>query len=240
MEPDIRIFENPLALAKDFAREIYQLALDHQQENKMMNIALSGGNTPTVLFNILASEYSSSMPWASIHFFWVDERCVSPVQADSNYRMSLESLLSKIVIPADNIHRIRGEAKPELEVQRYASEINSIVPKENLLPRFDLIILGLGEDGHTASIFPNQMGILQSDNICEMASHPQSGQQRISLTGKVINSATWIVFIATGNNKSRIVHSVLKEKKRFFPASHIHPIQGKLSWFLDRSAASRL
>jgi 6-phosphogluconolactonase len=240
MEADIRIFETPVELANVFAHELHQLTLEYQNQNKTLFVALSGGSTPKILFNILATDFSNSIPWAIVHFFWADERCVPPDHPESNYGMCLDSLFSKIQIPPENLHRIRGEADPQIEAGRYASEINSFLPKENNIPRFDLIILGLGEDGHTASIFPNQMGILQSDNTCEIAVHPQSGQKRISLTGKVINSADWIVFLVTGSNKSRIARSVINERKRFFPASHIKPINGKLSWLLDKSVARGL
>jgi 6-phosphogluconolactonase len=240
MEAKIQIFETPLELANFFAQEIRAMVLDAQNKKKTMNMAISGGSTPGVLFNVLASEFSNSIPWKSVHFFWADERCVPSDHPESNYGVSFSILFSKIQIPSENIHRIRGEADPQIEVVRYASEINSLIPKENHIARFDLIILGLGEDGHTASIFPNQMGILQSDNTCEIAVHPQSGQKRISLTGKVINSAGMVVFLVTGSNKSRIARSVINERKQFFPASHIKPINGKLSWLLDKSVARGL
>jgi 6-phosphogluconolactonase len=240
MEADIRIFETPLELASVFAKELVSMAQDFQNQKRIMYVALSGGNTPKILFHLLARDFAEAMPWSNLHFFWGDERCVPSDNSESNYGMSLECLFSRIDIPFENIHRIRGEADPKIEVQRYASEINSVLPRENKMPRFDLIILGLGEDGHTASIFPNQMDILQSDNTCEIAVHPQSGQKRISLTGRVINSAGWIVFMVTGSNKSRIARSVINERKRFFPAAHIKPVNGKLSWLLDKSVARGL
>jgi 6-phosphogluconolactonase len=240
MEADIRIFETPVDLASTFAGEIQELALGLQKSEKKIFVALSGGSTSKVLYNILATDFRSTIPWGAIHFFWVDERCVPVEHPESNYGMSTECLFSKIPIPAENLHRIRGEADPQIETLRYAKEINAFVPMENQCPRFDLIILGLGEDGHTASIFPDQMGVLQSDKTCETTIHPQSGQKRITLTGKVINSSAWIVFLVTGSNKSRIARSVIHERKRFYPASHIKPINGKLSWLLDKSVARGL
>jgi 6-phosphogluconolactonase len=240
MEADIQIYETPVELANVFAHELFEKALDFQNRKGIMYVALSGGSTPKILFNILATDYNKSMPWNSIHFFWGDERCVPPDHPESNYGMSLHTLFSKIEIPAENLHRIRGEADPEIEARRYASEISSSLPEENNIPVFSLIILGLGEDGHTASIFPDQMGILQSNNICEVALHPKSGQKRISLSGKVINSAAWIVFLVTGSNKSRIARAVINERKRFYPAAHIKPKNGKLSWLLDKSVARGL
>jgi len=240
METDIRIFENSLEMATELAGEIFALAVKAKEQKKYFNIALSGGNTPKIMFEVLASEYHHSMPWASINFFFVDERCVEPNNSESNYGMCFLSLFSKIQIPPENIHRIRGEADPELEVKRYSNEINDTIPKENGIPSFDLILLGLGEDGHTASIFPDQMSILQSDKICEPSVHPQSGQKRITLTGKVINNGKLILFMVTGSNKSRIARAVINESKRFYPASHIKPVSGKLSWLIDRAVARSL
>ncbi len=240
MAADIRIFENSLEMATVLAGEIFAMALKAKELKKYFNIALSGGNTPKIMFGLLASEYHDTMPWASINFFFVDERCVEPDNSESNYGMCFQTLFSKIQIPPDNIHRIRGEADPELEAQRYSAEINAILPLENGTPRFDLILLGLGEDGHTASIFPDQMRILQSDKICETSVHPQSGQKRISLTGKVINNAELILFMVTGSNKSRIARAVINESKRFYPASHIKPVSGKLSWLVDKAVARSL
>jgi len=117
------------------------------------------------------------MPWASINFYYVDERCVDPGNSESNYGMSFHTLFSKIQIPPENIHRIRGEEDSVIESLRYSAEIDTLIPKENNLPRFDMILLGLGEDGHTASIFPDQMNLLQSDKICESSVHPKAGRE---------------------------------------------------------------
>jgi 6-phosphogluconolactonase len=240
METEVRIFENGLELATVLAAEIEILAKNCKAQNRKLNIAFSGGNTPKTLFEVLASGHRETLPWADVNIFFVDERCVPPEHTESNYRMCLHSLFSKVSIPAANIHRIRGEADPESEAQRYSNEIESVLPKENNIPRFDLILLGLGEDGHTASIFPDQMGLLQSNIIYATSVHPQSGQKRIGLTGKVINAAEQVIFLVTGSNKSRITRAVADEKKRFYPASHIKPVNGKLSWYLDKAVSRSL
>lgn len=202
-----------------------------------MHVAVSGGSTPRLFFERLGSVPQEDIPWTIIHIYWVDERCVAPDDKDSNYGMVREALFRKIAIPEANIHRIRGEEDAEAECTRYAGEISAHVPHQDGKAIFDLVILGIGEDGHTASIFPDQMALLQSARICEVSHHPQTGQTRITLTGSVINSAKQVFFVATGKNKSRILRSVLNERKRFYPASHILPASGELTWFLDEDSS---
>jgi len=237
MESNVRVFESALEMATVLAGEIKDLVITYKNQNKPFHIAVSGGNTPKILYEVLASEYNVSMPWDSLKIFFVDERCVPPEHPESNYGMCMRSLFSKVNIPGENIFRMMGEAEPRTEALRYASLVKSRLPDINSIPKFDLILLGLGEDGHTASIFPNQMSILQSDKICETTVHPQSDQRRITLTGQVINNAELVIFLVTGSNKSRIARSVIHERKRFYPASHIKPVSGKLIWMVDKAVA---
>ena len=177
-----------------------------------------------------------------MHFFWGDERCVPPDHSESNYKMTSDHLLTKIEIPDKNIHRVKGEIEPQSEADRYAAEIKNLVAVEGDLPKFDLVMLGMGEDGHTASIFPHQMHLLQSENICEVATHPESGQKRITLTGKVINNAAQVVFLVTGKSKAEKMFEILEQQGRWkdYPATYIQPHNGSLTWFLDRTAAGKL
>jgi 6-phosphogluconolactonase len=156
--------------------------------------------------------------------------------------MARRSLLGKINIPASNIHRIRGESDPAEEASRYSLEIIEYTRQRDLLPVFDLIILGLGEDGHTASIFPSNMDLIDSFRICELASHPVTGQKRITLTGRLINNAEKVTFLTTGKKKAGIVEKILNKSyaAQNFPASMIVPVYGELEWFLDKDAASLL
>lgn len=195
-----------------------------------------------VVFEELAENYREEIPWNRVHLYWGDERCVPPTHADSNYGMTFKHLLSRIVIPESNVHRIRGEDPPAEEALRYSGVLGDQLPKKYRNPHFDLVILGLGEDGHTASVFPHQMELWDAAGYCEVASHPQSGQQRITITGKVINNAANIAFLVTGAGKAGKVQEILQQKGPFesYPASRVIPRSGNLLWFLDKEAASEI
>jgi 6-phosphogluconolactonase len=171
-------------------------------------------------------------------FFWGDERCVSPDSVDSNYRMA-RPYLEKLHIPEDHIFRIHGEDEPTKEAQRYSKLLAETIPLKDGLPRFNLILLGLGEDGHTASIFPGNTRLFKSQHICEAVKHPKTGQQRITLTGTVINNAIDVAFIIKGAGKAKIVSKVMNQDISDYPASLICPVHGRLTWLLDKEAASR-
>jgi len=235
---DINIAENPQETAKAFAD--YMLA-KHLEKGKL-TIALSGGSTPKILFDLLASDYKDKFKWSDIHFYWGDERCVPPTDDDSNFKMTNEHLLSKIDIPAKNIHRIKGEEEPSEEAQRYDNLIENNLPSKEDNPVFDIILLGLGTDGHTASIFPHEIELLDSTNNCEVATHPDSGQKRITLTGPVINQARSVCFLVTGDSKKEKIKEIVnaEEIAKTYPAFHINPSHGELIWFIDEPAAALL
>lgn len=238
MKPLTRIFPDVSSLAAAFASRL----CDRIAERPRVTIALSGGSTPQWLFRCLAQDYPEKIDWGKVHLFWGDERCVPPEDPESNFRMARELLLRHIRIPSENIHRILGEAEPAGEAERYAEEIREFVDQSAGWPEFDLIILGLGEDGHTASIFPNQMELLQTNAICAVASHPGSGQKRITLTGPVLNQAREVAFLVTGATKADVVQQVLNRKGNWqdLPAAHINPSEGKLLWYLDAQAAGSI
>lgn len=192
-----------------------------------------------VVFDELAEHYRERIPWAKVHLYWGDERCVPPVHEESNYGMCAEHLLSHIAIPPENIHRIKGEDPPAGEAERYAALLGEGLPKKYRLPRFDLVMLGLGEDGHTASVFPHEMKLWDSRNYCEVATHPDTGQKRITLSGKLINNAARVAFLVTGGGKAEKVKEILQQQGNYknFPASRVSPRSGELYWFLDREAA---
>jgi 6-phosphogluconolactonase len=215
---------------------------EKENTGNSFNVALSGGTTPELLYSVLGDHFSGAVNWNLVHFFWGDERCVPPENSDSNFGMTSRALIRKLTIPAQNIHRILGENDPEKEAQRYSREIRENTREKNGLPVFDLIILGLGEDGHTASIFPHSAHLLNSDKICEVAVHPVSRQSRITITGKVLNNADNVSFLVTGPKKAEIVASIINKHKSAlnFPASAIVPTDGTLKWYLDKEAASLL
>ena len=238
MPTQIHIAETAEQVAEDFAHFFAAWVKD----KPLVALALSGGSTPQVIFRLWAEQYLESIDWKKVHFFWGDERCVPPDDEESNFKMANDLFLSKIDIPRENIHRIRGEADPAGEARRYAAEIQDTVSIRSGFPAFDMILLGMGADGHTASIFPHQMELLNADVICGLATHPESGQQRITLTGKVINNASEVVFLVTGQGKAQKVEEIIKGKEgsRRYPAAHMEPINGELHWFTDQAAAARL
>jgi len=239
--PDIRIFNDVNNLAEAFSSEFISEANRQLQNKERVNIALSGGNTPKFIFQKLVL-LKEKPEWGKIFLFWGDERCVSSDDPESNFGMTKKYLLDHIKIPSENIKRIRGENDPNDEAKRYSEIIRQNLPKINGLPSFEIIILGIGEDGHTASIFPDQMGLLNLDEICAVAAHPVTRQKRITITGHIINNSRKIFFLVAGKNKSLVVADIINEKGDYlkYPAYYTKPLNGEVVWFLDKEAASAL
>ena len=191
-DPIIKISNTPDETAQEFARFLSE---DIESTIGKYTIALSGGSTPKILFRILAEDFKDKIAWQKVHFFWGDDRIVPVSSPESNYGEAKRILFDNISVPLENIHPIDGLIPPEIEAERYSEKIREIIPLKNGLPNFSLMLLGLGEDGHTASLFPNQMHILNSDKICEPAWHPESNQPRVTMTGKVINNSQKIIFL---------------------------------------------
>lgn len=241
MNYEIKVFKNKQILAETITIDLLN-ARAESPKNRRFTMALAGGNTPRSIYEQWAKVQNDKL-WGKVHFFWGDERCLPPDHEESNYKMANDALLSKIGIKETQVHRVRGEDNPEKEVQRYADEIVQCVPKSNdLFPRFDWILLGVGTDGHTASLFPDSMAAREQSSICVLAQHPQTGQKRISLMLPVINNAKKITFLATGQEKAEIVREILKNdsKSANYPAAQINPQSGILQWYLDEAAASKL
>lgn len=227
---------------RETAQAFAEYLVEKQKGAKSLSIALSGGSTPKLLFDILAKDYAQQIDWNKIHLFWGDERCVAPTDDQSNYKMTLEHLISKVAIPEANVHRILGENEPETEAKRYSDLLQTELAQANGLPQFDIIMLGLGEDGHTASIFPHQIELLTSDKLCAVATHPDSGQQRVTLTGKVINNALDVCFLVTGAGKAEKVEEIMHQTGDYksYPAYYIQPTSDNLYWFMDEAAIAKL
>lgn len=222
-------------LAKDFIRFTEEMFRFREK----LYIAVSGGSTPNLLYEILANEYSHAVKWEKLHFFWVDERCVPHNDPESNFGASYKHCFSKVPIPKENLHPVHGDENPIAETVRYTGEILSHVPCANGYPVFDLILLGMGEDGHTASIFPGQEQLLQSHSIVSVSQSPISGQKRITLTGNVLNNCSDAVFLVTGHKKAQVLEQIVLNIPAAdkYPASHIAPVNGRVSWYIDKEAA---
>jgi 6-phosphogluconolactonase len=227
------IFKTPDALASAFADQLVKLSSDKQ----VIHVALSGGSTPKLLFEILANKYKNH-DWSRLRFYWGDERCVGPDDSESNYLMAKTLFFDPANIPSEHIFRILGENNPKQEAQRYGNLLYELLPLVTEMPCFDLIYLGMGGDGHTASIFPHEMELMKHREVCAVATHPISGQKRVTLTGPVINNARSIVFLITGKAKYPRIKSILKDQRDFenLPAAYIKPTHGHLTWYLDDAA----
>lgn len=205
-------------------------------------IALSGGSTPQKLFQTLADDYHKSrVPWDKLHVFWVDERCVPPQHPDSNFGVAQKELFSKVPIPVANIHRMHGETVPAAAgAKAYESELKSFFHIDKSLPVFDFILLGLGEDGHTASLFPRNEVLKEEDHWVSAPFVDKLNASRLTLTFPVINHARRVLFLVSGTSKASIIHDLFSgEHPGRLPAQMVQPA-GDLIWLLDHEAASKL
>jgi 6-phosphogluconolactonase len=225
-------------LADEFSCQFQKLT----QSQEKVHVALSGGSTPKVIFDYLAENFTAEIDWSKVFFYWGDERCMPPSDPESNYKMTLDHLLSKITIPAENIFRVQGENDPTEEAIRYGNVLDQQLPKANDIPQFDLVILGMGDDGHTASIFPDSIQLWDSANNCEVATHPDSGQKRVTITGKIINNAKRVAFLVTGVSKAEKLREIVKQEGNFrtYPASLVNPATADLIWYVDQDAAKKV
>lgn len=239
--PKLHIFPAKEQLAHQLAVEFSQLVARLSNEQQQVNIALSGGSTPNLFFRAMA-ELHAKPDWNRVRFFWVDERCVPPEHPESNFGVAQTNFLVPLGIPRENYFRIRGEDNPEEEARRYAQLVRSKVTPEKTLPVFDLVFLGMGGDGHTASIFPNQSVLWNEPQLCTVGTHPDSGQKRVSFTGRLINAAARVVFLVTGEEKAPLVKKVVTKTGNYsdYPASLVDPYHGELEWYLDEAAAQAL
>lgn len=236
---NIQIF----ASLQDLNRSFTDWLKDISADKEIVTIALSGGSTPKSLFDYWATLPAQEIDWTKIKFFWGDERCVPPTHAESNYKMTKEHLFDFVQVPQRNIYRIFGENDPITEAKRYGETLKQELATVNGIPSFDIMMLGMGDDGHTASIFPHQIDLWHSEDLCVTATHPVSGQIRVSVSGKVINAARNVVFLVTGENKANKVEEIIshpEQSAKKYPAALVQPDSGNLLWFLDEQAAQRL
>ena len=238
-EADIRILNTPQELFQAAAAEFISLASTAIRDHEKFSVALSGGSTPKSLYSVLAR---SALPWDKIFFFWSDERHVPPDHPDSNYRMAKEALLSKVPVPPENIFRVRAEEKDANVVAKDYEEALKLFfrLKPGEFPRFDLILLGLGPDGHTASLFPNTAALNETKRLVVANWVEKFKTNRITFTYPVLNYAACVIFLVSGGDKSEIVREVLENPGADLPSQKVHPANGRLLWLLDKDAASKL
>ncbi len=203
------------------------------------NVALSGGKTPERLYALLGAEYSEKIDWGKVHIFWGDERCVLPDSPESNYRMASKALLSKINIPDKNVHRIMGEDEPTSAALAYEEEVRRHFGlKAGEAPVFDMVLLGLGRDGHTLSIFPATKALFEEERLVIDNYVEKLKAHRVTMTLRAVNNASNALFLVSGKEKAAILREVLKGTEAIYPAQMVRP--GRLLWLIDKDAASGL
>ena len=231
----IEIYPDPRALSHAAAGRTVSILEERLAGNGFATLVLTGGRTPKPVYELLASQaYVDQVDWDRIHFFWGDERCVPPEDPESNFGMAWSAFVSKIRPPAGNIHRMRGGmGDPAAAASLYEAEIRDILPGIDI-PSFDLVLLGMGADGHTASLFPGTSW--EDEKLVVSTQAPDSGIRRISMTPRLLNSATAVLFLVTGANKAETLVRVLRDPAGDLPASKIDPVHGSLTWMVDEAA----
>ncbi|HUY82078.1 MAG TPA: 6-phosphogluconolactonase [Acidobacteriaceae bacterium] len=243
---EYRVYRGAEALSRAAAEHFLDKAQASVAAKGVARIAISGGSTPKRTFELLANpaeKFAAAMPWQQIELYWVDERAVAPDDQDSNYRMTREALLDKVPLKPENIFRIEGELDPEQAAARYESAIRNHLRLEGAEgPRFDALALGMGDDGHTASLFPHTAAINEMIRIAVANEVPQKSTWRITLTWPVINQAHDVFFLIGGQDKAQPVHDVLlgKYDPEVLPSQLIRPRNGRLLMLLDTDAAALL
>jgi 6-phosphogluconolactonase len=240
---EIRILTTPQELFEVAAEEVVRAATEAVAQSGRFTIALSGGSTPKNLFNLLATNARTVFPWDRTYFFWSDERHVPPTDPESNYRMAEEIMLSKIPVNAGNVFRIAAE-NPDAAAaaEAYEQTLRKFFQLQpGQVPAFDLILLGMGPDGHTASLFPNTAGLQEKTRLVIANWVDKLKANRLTMTLPVLNSAREVAFLASGTDKAQVLRTVLEEDAppEQYPAKLVRPT-GRLIWFVDRAAASQL
>jgi 6-phosphogluconolactonase len=236
-------FSDSQALSGFAAGLLVQIATKAVSARGSFSIALSGGNTPSALYHLLAqSPYREGLPWEQMFFFWGDERCVVPDDAESSYNQARKALLDDVPIPGGNIIRIKGELAPADAADDYARELKKYSTNSLDWPRFDLVLLGLGADGHTASLFPGSTETSGLATVAVTAKYQDRPANRVSLTSDVFNAARNVIFLAVGKEKAGALAATLAGKHDPFrlPAQRILPVEGNTWWLVDEAAASLL
>ena len=241
MKPAVEILTDAAALANRAAQMVLDCSLNLTSSKETFSIGLSGGSTPQALYQLLADpaqEFRNRFPWSKTHFFWTDERHVGPDHPDSNYRMVHEAMLSRVQVPPANIHRIPGELRnAEHAAADYEKELKKFFGN---LPKLDLVLLGMGSDGHTASIFPGSEVLNERDQLVAAPWVDQLSTYRLTMTLPILNNADAVLLLVSGEEKAEMLHHVLRGPENQYPVQSIQPTNGSLTWLVDSAAASKL
>jgi 6-phosphogluconolactonase len=241
--PDIQIFADANEVARAAALRFVELARASVEARGRFSVALAGGSTPKRIYELLAGEdFAAGFDWSNVHVFFGDERCVPPDDADSNYRMANEALLSRVALPEENVHRMRGEGDAVANARLYEDELRGFFGESAAWPEFDLVMLGMGDDGHTASLFPGTHALDVHAAWVTANWVEKFDAYRVTLTAPAINHARQVMFIVTGTGKAARLQEVIHgaHDPRRLPSQLIRPHAGALAWFLDEAAAAKL
>ena len=241
----VQIFADADALSQAAAQQFTQIAQKAVTQRGRFLAALAGGGTPEPLYRLLSQEpYRTAVPWANTHLFWGDERLVPPNADGSNYGQVEELLLRHVPIPAANVHRAKGECDPKTAVADYRQQLQFLARSDRRWPRLDLALMGMGSDGHTASLFPGPIADDENEEPVVLANADYDGRpsQRVTLTPLVFNDARHVLFLVTGQKKAETLTAVLQgpSQPEKWPAQRIQPQQGALTWLVDDDAAANL
>jgi 6-phosphogluconolactonase len=240
MGVEVKIVPDNATLNRTAALEFHRVAEAAVGDRGRFSVALSGGNTPRGVYSLLAEEHKE-LPWDKVHIFFGDERHVPPDDPDSNFRMASESLLTRVPIPEKNIHRILAEMDAIPAAQNYEAQLREFFHlATSEWPRFDLVLLGLGDDGHTASLFPGTAALNESSRTVAANWVEKLQTFRITLTFPVLNHAADVVFLVSGESKAEIVSEVLRPGEKKYPSQGVQPENGRLLWLMDHDAARLL
>ena len=239
------LFPDSAPLAHRAAQEFVNVAVNAVAKHGSFTIALAGGSTPKILYSLLVDDpaFRSKLPWDKIHLFFGDDRHAGPDDKDSNYRMAYEAMLSKVAIPANHIYRIAAEKEAQQAADEYEATLRTAFQlSEDTLPRFDLVLLGMGPDGHTASLFPGTSAVHESKRLVAAPWVEKFNTFRITLTPPVLCNAAYVVFAAGGVDKTETLQHVLQGPYQpdLYPSQVIRPTHGTLLWLVDKAAARLL
>ena len=239
----IQIFSDQDTLSHAAARHVVQIARESIATHGRFSLALSGGSTPKGLYRLLGSEpYRSQIDWALVEIFWSDERCVPPESEESNFHLAQQTLLQQIPIASDQIHRMPADLPNRDQASHaYTVEMQTVFGTDRI-PKFDLLQLGMGPEGHTASLFPHQPSLHEQTRLVMPVTVPKPPPDRLTFTPPLLNAAIHILYLVTGADKADALHAVLEgpHQPDEYPAQLVNPPQGEVTWFLDRAAAEKL
>jgi 6-phosphogluconolactonase len=235
MSSEIKVYNSAAELYSNSAEIIAGLITSFTRLYNKCSLVLSGGSTPNKLYDLLAESYKNKIDWEKVFIFWGDERCVPPDDKKSNYRSAKEHLLEQVKIPDKNIFRIHAEENPDKAAEMYEKNIEEYFGGIDAC--FDIILLGLGTDGHTASLFPDTTGLNEKQKLAVKNYQGDKTTPRITLTYKALNNAKNIIFLISGEEKKEIVKKIFVNKEKNFPAAKVEPVNGNMFFLLDKNAA---